>query len=143
MNEEIAFLELTQLDPRFPVDAYRFVSDSLAYASDSVSLGLQAREQKSVNEFGESSVEHHFTGQQLCEAFRHYAINQYGFLAKIVLKTWNIHSTSDFGDIVYNMINIGLMKKSDEDCREDFDDVFGFENAFEHELEIGSSTAII
>lgn len=142
MNEELVFMELIRTDSRFPVDAYRFVSDSLAYASDSVSLGLEAREQTCLNEFGEETVEHHFTGQQLCEAFRLYAINQFGYLAEIVLDNWNVHSTSDFGDIVYNMIEAGLMKKSAHDRREDFDNVFEFENAFEHDLGLCNSSAI-
>lgn len=142
MNEELVFLELARKDSRFPADAYRFISDSLAYASDSLSLDLEARQQTCLNKFGEETVEHHFTGQQLCEAFRLYAINQFGYLSVLVLNTWNIYSTSDFGDIVYNMIDAGLMKKSDQDQREDFNNVFEFDTAFEHDLEVCNSTAI-
>ena len=142
MNEELVFLQLSQSEPRFPADAYRFVSDSLAYASDSVSLGLEAQEQTGFNELGEPTVEHHFTGQQLCEAFRLYAINQFGHLSHLVMDEWNIRSTSDFGDIVYKMIDAGLMKKSTHDRREDFDNVFEFKTAFEHDLDVGSTTAI-
>ena len=54
---------------------------------------------------GEQSPRH-ITGQQLCEACRLYAIEQYGYLSKMVLANWGIHSTSDFGEIVYNLIRI-------------------------------------
>ena len=32
----------------------------------------------------------HITGQQLCESCRQYAIDQYGYLARIVLDSWGI-----------------------------------------------------
>jgi len=48
-----------------------------------------------------------------------------------VLGSWGISSTSDFGEIVYNLIRIDQMRKSDNDRREDFDDVYSFDNAFE------------
>ncbi|MCA9215358.1 MAG: hypothetical protein KDB27_19970, partial [Planctomycetales bacterium] len=80
--------------------------------------------------------ERHLTGQQLCEASRRYAIEQFGLLAKVVLNSWGIQSTGDLGEIVYNMIDAELMKKSSGDRREDFDDVFDFTAAFEEEFEI-------
>ena len=54
-------------------------------------------------------------------------------MAKLVLASWGIRSTSDFGEIVYNLIRIGKMSKSDDDRREDFDDVYDFEQAFVRE----------
>ena len=78
------------------------------------------------------------TGQQLCEACRLYAIEQYGYLAKIVLANWGIHSTSDFGELVYNLIRIEQMRKSENDRREDFDDVYSFDDAFEPEFEFAA-----
>lgn len=72
----------------------------------------------------------HLTGQQLCEAIRIFALEQYGLLAKVVLESWGLTSTSDFGNVVFNMIDIGLMKKSKSDRREDFDDVYAFDDVF-------------
>ncbi len=48
-------------------------------------------------------------------------------LAKTVLTTWGIGKTDDLGEIVYNLIKVDLMKKSDHDRREDFDAVFDFD----------------
>ena len=72
----------------------------------------------------------HLTGQQLCQGIREYALEQYGLMAKIVLNSWGIRSTGDFGEIVYNLIAIGSMKKSPSDRREDFDNVYDFDEAF-------------
>ena len=83
----------------------------------------------------EQSGPRHVTGQQLCEACRLYAIEQYGYLAKIVLANWGIRSTGDFGDLVYNLIRIEQMRKSATDRREDFDDVYDFADAFEPQFE--------
>ena len=46
-----------------------------------------------------------------------------------MLNSWGVFETSDFGEIVYNLIRIGRMKKSEEDRREDFDDVYSFDTA--------------
>jgi uncharacterized repeat protein (TIGR04138 family) len=53
----------------------------------------------------------------------------------MVLASWGVHSTSDFGELVYNLIRIEQMRKSDTDRREDFDDVYSFDDAFEPEFE--------
>ena len=75
----------------------------------------------------------HISGQELCVALKHLAHQQYGLMAKLVLASCGIHATSDFGEIVYNLIRIGKMSKSDHDRREDFDDVYDFERALVRE----------
>ncbi len=77
----------------------------------------------------------HVTGQQLCQACRQYALQQYGYLAKMVLANWGVRQTGDFGNLVYNLIRIEQMRKSETDRREDFDDVYCFDGAFEPEFE--------
>ena len=139
MHDEIAMFEIIENDSRYPAEAYQFVREALAYAADNMELDLQEFERFSDEE--SAMLERHFTGQQLCEGIRHYAINQFGYMAKVVLRTWNIDSTSCFGDLVYNMIDAEMMKKSESDRREDFNDVYEFDNVFETELEINASTA--
>ncbi len=63
-------------------------------------------------------------------------MEQFGFLAPRVLANWGVHSTGDFGEIVYNLIRIDQMRKSESDRREDFDDVFDFANAFQPEFKL-------
>ena len=81
----------------------------------------------------------HISGQQLCQAMRIYAHEQYGLLAKNVLNHWGIETTGDFGEIVFNLIEIGEMRKTPYDRREDFNDVFDFRQGFEHSFEIKQS----
>lgn len=120
MNEKVhPLIELLRQDQRYRCEAYEFVRDALTYAQDILKM-------PSDDELG-----HHITGQQLCEAIRQYAVEQFGFMAKTVLNSWGVFSTGDFGEIVYNLIRIKQMKKSDSDRREDFDDVYDFSNAFE------------
>jgi uncharacterized repeat protein (TIGR04138 family) len=132
-------LQLLRDDPRFRLEAYQLVSEALSYAQDVLGLGERQRAESDVDPFepeSEQRVERHLTGQQLCEAIRVYALEQYGYMARVVLNSWGIRSTGDFGEIVYNLIRIGRMKKSPEDRREDFDDVFDFDLAFQHQFEI-------
>ena len=142
-DETFCLYQLVNEDPRYPVEAYMFVREALAYASDSMELGEHTYEA----EVDIDAVTHlarrerHLTGQQLCEAIRQYAINQFGYMAKIVLKNWGIDQTGCFGDIVYNMINVGIMKKSSRDKREHFDDVFAFDEVFQTNFEICNSLA--
>src|SRR5262249_34852883 len=79
----------------------------------------------------QGSYEPHLTGQQLCEAVRIYSLEQFGYMAKVVLNSWGIFSTSDVGEVVYNLIGIGKMKKSRRDRREDFDTVYEFEEVLQ------------
>ena len=129
-------LELLRRDQRFRPDAYRFVFEALRYGQEELGLG-QAGADRADETGGErpgaddadvSEEIRHVTGQQLCEAIRRYALQQYGPLAKNVLNHWGVQSTGHFGDIVFNLIDIGQMKKNESDSREDFDDVFDFEN---------------
>jgi uncharacterized repeat protein (TIGR04138 family) len=132
-DETFALHQLVARDRRYPIEAYFFVRDALSYASDSMELSNQYHHDSEVYHTAE---EHHLTGQQLCEAIREFSLNQFGYMSRIVLKNWNIESTSSFGDIVYNMIEIGLMKKSDRDRRSHFDNVYEFEAAFDEQFQI-------
>lgn len=124
--------ELLEDDPRFRLEAYQFVRDALAYAHNVLHMVDDVPDALTA----EIQGERHLTGQQLCHAIRQYAVDQYGYMAKTVLNSWGIESTKHFGDIVYNLIRVGLMKKSPEDRREDFDDVYTFEQAFRDEFRI-------
>jgi len=116
---------LLERDKRYQFDAYLFVFEALRYAHDELGLGQHESSVAAAEE--ESPEEQHVTGQQLCEAIRQYALQQYGRMAKQVLNHWGVHTTGDFGEIVFNLIEIGQMRKTDHDQREDFEDVFDFD----------------
>lgn len=81
----------------------------------------------------------HLTGQELCEALRQYALQQYGYMAFSVLSQWGISATRDFGSIVYNLIEIGLMRKSAEDRQEHFNDLYDFQEVFVENFQFESN----
>jgi uncharacterized repeat protein (TIGR04138 family) len=121
LNPEHPLAALLRRDRRYHRDAYFFVFEALRYAHDQLGFG-----QPSPGDV--ENEQRHVTGQQLCEAIRRFAVEQYGLMAKSVLNEWGVRSTSDFGEIVFNLIDIGQMKKTDSDRREDFDDVFNFDD---------------
>ena len=127
-----AMRDLLQEDTRYKFEAYQFIRESLQYAHDNLNLPDVAHAPEGSDT---QSPPKHVTGQQLCEACRQYAVEQYGFMSKTVLGSWGIRSTSDLGELVYNLIRIEQMRKSDTDQREDFDDVYSFDDAFEPKFE--------
>jgi len=142
-DDSFSLFQVVNQDPRYPIEAYWFVREALAYAADSVELGQTYGEPDCdpESESHRASRERHLTGQQLCEAIRRYALNQYGYMAKVVLNSWNLETTSCFGDVVYNMISVGIMKKSSRDKRSHFDNVFLFDEVFQADFEICDAMA--
>ena len=138
--------ELLKDDRRYKLEAYAFVFEALSYAHKTLGMGMAKRSdpgtrKKSKQASGEEeeSAENHLTGQQLCEAIRRYALEQYGYMAKCVLNSWGVHRTGDFGEIVFNLIRIGEMRKTKDDRREDFDDVYDFDTALRQDFRIEQS----
>ena len=82
------------------------------------------------------TVRRHITGKELSLGIRDLALERFGIAAKLVFDEWNISKTRHFGDIVFNLVNEGLLRKTDEDSIEDFDEVFDFSTAFETEIQI-------
>ena len=105
--------EITDKDNRYKPDAYEFVMESLWFT------------QKRLKQAG------HISGKELLEGIRKFALQQYGPMAKIVFKHWGVKTTNDFGEIVFNMIDAGLLRKTEEDKRADFDNVYDFNTALD------------
>ena len=102
----------------YPTTAYRFVREGLSRTVER-SQGLES-----------SEADRHISGQQLCMGLREFAIERYGLLAPVVLQSWHVHRTDDFGRIVFAMIDAGLLTKTPQDSFEDFRGVFDFGEAF-------------
>ena len=137
LDPEHPIAELLRRDQRFHFDAYVFVFEALRHAQEEMGLGAEhlGKPEDDLSTEAEEQPERHVTGQELCEAMRQYAHEQYGYLAKSVLNHWGITSTSDFGEIVFNLIEIEQMRKTPNDRREDFDDVFDFDEGFQHSFQ--------
>ena len=105
--------QLRERNPRFHARSYEFVMLALHSVIQSL------------------DEPRHITGRELTEGVRELALGQYGVLAKTVLEHWGIHETQDVGDVVFAMVEQGILVKEDDDSLTDFADVFDFEEAFE------------
>ncbi len=76
-------------------------------------------------------VRGHISGQELAWACRDFTQKQYGLMARNVLSHWGIVDTADFGAIVFELIEAGLLVRDADDCIENFDGVFDFRGAFD------------
>ncbi len=107
---------LTDADPRYHSDAYFFLREGLDHA-----VKLRKRQ------LGEGG---HVTGQQLCEGIRQLAVKSYGPMVPVVFDYWGITRTDDFGEMVWNLIGLGVFGRTESDSREDFRNVYSFHEAF-------------
>jgi uncharacterized repeat protein (TIGR04138 family) len=119
-------------DPRYGIEAYAFVVEALNQARQS-KLKSAPRDRPDVATAKSSAkprVSGHVNAAELCDAVRKLALRQYGLLGGTVLAHWGVRSTSDIGDIVFNLISAGDLEKTENDSRSDFDNLFDFESAF-------------
>jgi uncharacterized repeat protein (TIGR04138 family) len=75
----------------------------------------------------------HITGQELAVACRDLALERFGVMSKLVLDHWGIRSTLDIGHVVFTLVDLGLLLSQPNDSREDFEDVYDFDQAFERD----------
>ena len=128
-------VELARRDGRYNPEAYFFVFQSLQFAQEEL-VGAASDEPPSECPAPSDAPERHVSGQLLCEAARQLALRQFGYLAECVFRSWGITKTGDFGEIVYGMIRHQLMKKTSDDCREDFENVYDIRAGLAHNFQI-------
>lgn len=102
---------LSGRDKRYKIEAYSFVLQGLNFYST------------------KTGERRHLTGDELAQGLIDFAHKQFGPLAHSVLEYWGIHTTDDLGYIVYNLIDINLIRKQESDSLEDF---FNVINIKEH-----------
>ena len=104
-------------DPRYSIHAYAFVFEALEYTKKHLKKRAQTRTRARGKAF---TAARHVSGRELCEGVRRLALDHYGLMALTVLDLWGIRSTSDLGEIVFNLIASGDLEKTPPDC------AFGF-----------------
>jgi uncharacterized repeat protein (TIGR04138 family) len=118
VRDRIDFMDviekIAEKDPRYNAEAYLFLMKGLNFT---------------VSKF---EKHRHVSGQELAEGLKLYAIEQFGPMARTVLESWGVYSTEDFGNIVFNMIGVKLLSKTEEDSIADFKSVYDFKEAFDH-----------
>jgi uncharacterized repeat protein (TIGR04138 family) len=117
VNFEEVLEKIVAQDPRFARDAYHFTREALDFT------------QKLISRENRGTVRH-VTGQELLDGIRQFALQQYGPMTVTVLEDWNVKTCRDFGDIVFNMVESGLLAKTEKDTRDDFQTGYDFTDAF-------------
>ncbi len=111
---------LRERHPRFHETAYLFVLSALHHVIEQL------------------SEPRHISGRELAEGIRDLALDRFGPMARTVLEYWGVRSTRDLGDMVFALVECGVLIKQDDDSPEDFEDVFDFEEAFERDYPWGA-----
>jgi uncharacterized repeat protein (TIGR04138 family) len=75
----------------------------------------------------------HISGRELALACRDLALDRFGVLARLVLESWGIHNSLDIGDVVFTLVELELLMSQPTDSRDEFSDVFDFDQAFERD----------
>jgi uncharacterized repeat protein (TIGR04138 family) len=112
LNLDDALDRIRLRDPRYHERAFLFVLAALEYAQ------------------GKLDQRRHLSGGELSRACRDFALEQFGLLAQSVLAHWGVSRTEDFGQIVFLLIDEGLLARQPSDKIEDFDRVYDFGEVF-------------
>ncbi len=110
-------------EPRFHEHAFLFVLSALEFA--------QARQ----------TERRHLTGRELAEACRDLAMQRFGVLARLVLEHWGVTASAHFGDVVFALVDLGLLLAQPTDSREDFVGLFEFSTVFDRNYPWNGSAA--
>jgi uncharacterized repeat protein (TIGR04138 family) len=121
--------EIVRRDPRFAYEAYEFLFAALAHTQEMLDRVPQ-------DDPSRIQQDYHVSGRELVHGVRDLALREFGFMARTVFHMWGIDRTADFGDIVFNLVEAGLMSKTAQDERRDFEDVFDLDEALVHQFRI-------
>jgi uncharacterized repeat protein (TIGR04138 family) len=123
--------ELAARDDRYAPEAFEFVQEALARTTQLIkeealsapSQKLEEREQAAAGGF-------HVTGQELLEGLRLHMLETYGEMARLMLERSGLCCTEDVGNVVFVMVEAGVLGKRDSDSIDDFRDGYEFDEAF-------------
>jgi len=105
-------------DRRYDREAYVFVREALDHTIKTLKKERSRAEAR------------HVSGQELLQGIREHALKEYGPMAITVLGSWGVRNCANFGDIVFNLVEKGVLGKTEQDRREDFQHGYDFQEAF-------------
>lgn len=119
--------QVVRRDPRFAYEAYEFLFHALNHTQKLLGRELPAERAQEGPEG--ITPENHVSGPELLEGVRDLALREFGLMAHTVFKIWGVKRTGDFGEMVFNLVEAGLMSKTEEDERRDFENVYDLDQA--------------
>lgn len=131
-NEKL--VEIVQKDPRFACEAYEFIYQALYHTQQMLNRLPDADKPPDP-----ADKRYHVSGRELVQGICSLALQDFGRMARTVFRLWGINQTDDWGHIVFNLVEHGLMSKTNEDTLADFQNLFDFDQVllegFQIELE--------
>ena len=119
--QKIGFAEALEIiiaeDPRYDNEAYIFLRDALDFTIKQLKKSKE-------------DVSRHVTPPQLLDGVRQFAIKEFGPMVPTVFLYWGIKNCGDIGEMVFNLIRIGIFGKTETDTIEQFQNHYNFEEAF-------------
>lgn len=94
--------------PQYTEEAYEFMRVGLDAAAD---------------KFCKDDKSPHLSARELYLGACAHALEEYGPLAGKVLEFWGLRTARDFGNVVYNLIEVGIFGKQKGDSLEQFDEL--------------------
>jgi uncharacterized repeat protein (TIGR04138 family) len=116
MQFEQSVLTILKRDKRFDAQAYLFLKEALDFTLKRIAEGNNGQAR-------------HVTGRELLEGFRDLALDQFGPMASTLMREWGVRKCLDVGDMVFHLIEEQVFGRQDSDRREDFSEVFDFEES--------------
>lgn len=116
MRDQLRALALR--DGRYRPEALTFLFESLETA-----VRLAGKD-------AEQGNERHVTGQELVAGLTEHAREVFGPLAPEVWRAWGVQRPLDWGQIVFLLVDEGLLRRQDSDTLADFESELDFERTF-------------
>jgi uncharacterized repeat protein (TIGR04138 family) len=118
LSFDAAVKKIRLTETRFSLAAYEFVRRSLDHALQRLGRADQKKPA-------------HVRGEELLESFRALALRDFGPMAKTVLNDWGIFTCTEVGEVVFQLVQHGILGKSETDKIDDFQEIYTFREAFE------------
>ncbi|HWD20026.1 MAG TPA: Minf_1886 family protein [Verrucomicrobiae bacterium] len=110
-------LDVVAEDSRYALDAYYFVTECLEKAYFTQMRLLNAEPV-------------HSSCADVLQTLRVYALDRFGVTARSTLNSWGVSTCEDFGEIIFNLIECGLLRAAPEDSKDEFQGGYDFHAAF-------------
>lgn len=117
--DEDVLNRLRERYPRYHETAYVFILSALHYVLERL------------------DEPRHISGRELAGGVRDLAVARFGPMARTVLEHWGVRSTQDVGQLVFALVECGILIKQDDDDLSDFANVFSFDDAFNQDYPWG------
>lgn len=105
-------------DSRYAVGAYIFVRMGLDYTIKRLAARDKTRKDRNVS------------AAELLDGIRAFALESFGQMAYTLLSEWGVKTCSDFGNIVFNLVDAQILSAAKGDKIEDFYNGYDFKEAF-------------